>query len=242
MSSYWKPRAQLGREQCQWMTPCLAKSKMSNNHTYRSETPNGIVHTKLMLEFLSPSKREMPRGLAIVFEPETKMLHRWTPWANKWRNSLFWPHISDRTNNPTHQNHSHSSSIWERESRNNLQQQAMEITAMASATPRPALPTPSSSTSPPHTVNAFSKPQLKRSRISLPTSTTISLLALFAPPHEAKAALSISKDQIVSSLTEVGNSFCISKIGKNKRKKKNLYHIIKVVDFQLVSSTSCIAQ
>lgn len=67
---------------------------------------------------------------------------------------------------------------------------------MASATPRPSLPTSS-----PHTANTFCKPQLfKRPHISLPTSTTISLLALFSPPQ---AALAIPKDQIVSSLTEV---------------------------------------
>ncbi|KAH1132314.1 hypothetical protein AAZX31_05G015300 [Glycine max] len=80
----------------------------------------------------------------------------------------------------------------------------MEITAMASSAtpPRPSLPTPSTS---PHTVvtTTFSKPQLRRSHIALPTSTTISLLALFAPPNEAKAAVSIAKDQIVSSLTQV---------------------------------------
>ncbi|KAE9609668.1 putative Rhodanese-like domain-containing protein [Lupinus albus] len=68
----------------------------------------------------------------------------------------------------------------------------MEISAMASATP--------SSTSS-LTLNTFCKPpQLKHSHISLPTSTTISLLALFSPPYEAKA---ISKDQILSSLTQV---------------------------------------
>ncbi|KAL2338269.1 hypothetical protein Fmac_012715 [Flemingia macrophylla] len=74
----------------------------------------------------------------------------------------------------------------------------MEITAMASsATPRPPLPTPS-----PHTVvtTIFNKPQPRRTHIALPTSTTISLFALFAPPNEAKA---IAKDQIVSSLTQV---------------------------------------
>ncbi|KAG4929874.1 hypothetical protein AAZX31_17G081600 [Glycine max] len=81
----------------------------------------------------------------------------------------------------------------------------MEISALASsATPRPSLTTPSTS---PHTVvtTTFSKPQLRRSHVavSLPTSTTISLLALFAPPSEAKAAVSIAKDQIVSSLTQV---------------------------------------
>ncbi|XP_014505979.1 calcium sensing receptor, chloroplastic [Vigna radiata var. radiata] len=76
----------------------------------------------------------------------------------------------------------------------------MEISAMASsATPRPSLPTPS-----PHpVVTTFTKPQLRRNHIALPTSSTISLLALFAPPNEAKAAVSIAKDQIVSSLTQV---------------------------------------
>ncbi|TKY54967.1 Calcium sensing receptor [Spatholobus suberectus] len=79
----------------------------------------------------------------------------------------------------------------------------MEITAMASsATPRPSLPTPSS-TSPHTVVTTFSKPQIRRSHIALPTSATISLLALFAPPNEAKAAVTIAKDQIVSSLTQV---------------------------------------
>lgn len=69
----------------------------------------------------------------------------------------------------------------------------------ASASPRPSLPTPS-----PHTVvTTFTKPQLRRTHIALPTSSTISLLALFAPPNEAKAAVSIAKDQIVSSLTQV---------------------------------------
>ncbi|CAL0325748.1 unnamed protein product [Lupinus luteus] len=68
----------------------------------------------------------------------------------------------------------------------------MEISAMASTTP--------SSTSS-LTLNTFCKPpHLKHSHISLPTSTTISLLTLFSPPYEAKA---ISKDQILSSLTQV---------------------------------------
>jgi len=72
----------------------------------------------------------------------------------------------------------------------------------SSLTPRPSLPTPSQHT----VVTTFTKPQLRRTHIALPTSSTISLLALFAPPNEAKAAVSIAKDQIVSSLTEV-NSF-----------------------------------
>lgn len=76
---------------------------------------------------------------------------------------------------------------------------AMEITAMSSLpTPKPSLPSPSTL---PHTITTFSKPQLRR--ISLPTSTTISLLTLFTPPNEARAAVNISKDQIVSSLTQV---------------------------------------
>ncbi|KAK2411486.1 calcium sensing receptor, chloroplastic [Trifolium repens] len=83
---------------------------------------------------------------------------------------------------------------------------AMEITAMASlptttttTTTRTSLPTPSSTS--PHTITTFSKPLFRR--ISLPTSTTISLLSLFTIPNEAKAAVNISKDQIVSSLTQV---------------------------------------
>ncbi|KAL9326312.1 hypothetical protein ACSQ67_006957 [Phaseolus vulgaris] len=76
----------------------------------------------------------------------------------------------------------------------------MEIAAMASSvTPRPSLPTPSPQT----VVTTFSKPQLRRTQIALPTASTISILALFAPPNEAKAAVSIAKDQIVSSLTQV---------------------------------------
>ncbi|KAF8005785.1 hypothetical protein BT93_K0155 [Corymbia citriodora subsp. variegata] len=47
------------------------------------------------------------------------------------------------------------------------------------------------------------RPQLLRPiSVSLPTSTTLSLFALFSPPHEARA-VSLSKDQIVSSITEV---------------------------------------
>lgn len=52
--------------------------------------------------------------------------------------------------------------------------------------------------------STFCKKTVRQISVSLPTSTSISLLSLFAsPPHEAKAAVSISKDQIVSSLTEV---------------------------------------
>lgn len=59
----------------------------------------------------------------------------------------------------------------------------------------PSSPSPSSSPS---------KAQFRPISLSLPASTTISLLALFSPLHEAKA---LTKDQIVSSLTEVEKTF-----------------------------------
>ncbi|XP_027329508.1 calcium sensing receptor, chloroplastic [Abrus precatorius] len=90
----------------------------------------------------------------------------------------------------------------------------MEITAMASATPRPSLPTPPSTS--PHTVTTFCKPQLRRPNIALPTSTTISLIALFSPPNEAKAAVTIAKDQIVSSITQVEKTLDqVEEVGSN---------------------------
>ncbi|XP_040997252.1 calcium sensing receptor, chloroplastic [Juglans microcarpa x Juglans regia] len=76
---------------------------------------------------------------------------------------------------------------------------AMELAIRASATPRPSLPSSSSLSSKPI---SSSRPHFRPISVSLPTSTTISLLALFTPPREAKA-LSLPKDQIVSSLTEV---------------------------------------
>ncbi|XP_068308161.1 calcium sensing receptor, chloroplastic [Pyrus communis] len=72
---------------------------------------------------------------------------------------------------------------------------AVEMAIRASATPRPSLSQPS-----PATPKLSLKP--RPTSVSLPTSTTISLLALFTSPIEAKA-FSLSKDQIVSSLTEV---------------------------------------
>ncbi|XP_059453780.1 calcium sensing receptor, chloroplastic [Corylus avellana] len=75
----------------------------------------------------------------------------------------------------------------------------MELTIRASATPRLSLPTPSSPSS---TLRASFRQQFRPISVSLPTSTTISLLALFTPSHEAKA-LTLSKDQIVSTLTDV---------------------------------------
>ncbi|KAL5544826.1 hypothetical protein UlMin_008610 [Ulmus minor] len=72
---------------------------------------------------------------------------------------------------------------------------AMEMAIRASATIKPPL---SHSSSP----KAFLKPKFRPSSVSLPASTTITLLGLFSPIHEAKA-LTLSKDEIVSSLNEV---------------------------------------
>jgi hypothetical protein len=77
----------------------------------------------------------------------------------------------------------------------------MELTIRASATPRLSLPTPSSPSSTPR---ASFRQQFRPISVSLPTSTTISLLALFTPSHEAKA-LTLSKDQMVSTLTDVSS-------------------------------------
>ncbi|XP_015883197.3 calcium sensing receptor, chloroplastic [Ziziphus jujuba] len=75
---------------------------------------------------------------------------------------------------------------------------AMEMAIRASAVQRPPQSPPSRSSTP----RATFKPQLRATSVSLPASTTISLLAIFTPLNEAKA-LSLSKDQIVSSLDEV---------------------------------------
>lgn len=80
---------------------------------------------------------------------------------------------------------------------------AVEMAIRASATPRPSLP-PSPSPSLSATTKCSLKPKFRPTSVSLPTST-ISLLALFTSPFEAQA-FSLSKDQIVSSLTEV-NTF-----------------------------------
>ncbi|KAF3437939.1 hypothetical protein FNV43_RR20695 [Rhamnella rubrinervis] len=73
---------------------------------------------------------------------------------------------------------------------------AMEMAIRASAAQKPPqfLSTRSS------TPRTSFKPQLGPNSVSLPASITISLLAIFTPPIEAKA---LSKDQIVSSLNEV---------------------------------------
>ncbi|XP_021611753.1 calcium sensing receptor, chloroplastic [Manihot esculenta] len=76
---------------------------------------------------------------------------------------------------------------------------ALRSSYSSSATARLSLPPPPSTTSP--SKPSFFKPLLRPISVSLPTSTTISFLAVFSP-HEAKA-FTLSKDQIVSSLTEV---------------------------------------
>ncbi|KAF5730236.1 extracellular calcium sensing receptor [Tripterygium wilfordii] len=76
---------------------------------------------------------------------------------------------------------------------------AMKMALQASSTARPTIcSSPSQSSTP----RAFRKPQLRPTSVALPASTTISLLSLFTTAQEAKA-LSLGKDQIVSSLTEV---------------------------------------
>ncbi|CAK7323159.1 unnamed protein product [Dovyalis caffra] len=79
---------------------------------------------------------------------------------------------------------------------------AMEMAIRSSVTARLSPPSTSSTAKP-----SFFKPhQWRPISVSLPTSTlTISLLALFTPPNEAKA-LTISKDQVVSTLTDVENA------------------------------------
>ncbi|CAL5374386.1 unnamed protein product [Camellia sinensis] len=82
----------------------------------------------------------------------------------------------------------------------------MAMALRATATTRPSLPSPPSSPFPPPRTLSLSKnsskSQFRHSSASLPISTTLSLFALFSTPHEAKA-LSLSNDQIVSSLTQV---------------------------------------
>ncbi|XP_047332424.1 calcium sensing receptor, chloroplastic [Impatiens glandulifera] len=72
----------------------------------------------------------------------------------------------------------------------------MAISLRPSAISRPSLPPqPSSSPSP------LPRTQFRLSRVSLPT-TSLSLLTLLTSPHEVKA-LNISKEEIVTSLTQV---------------------------------------
>lgn len=73
---------------------------------------------------------------------------------------------------------------------------ATKMAIRASAIPRhhppPSLPSSSH--------RSDSKSQFRPISVSLPASTTLSLLALFSSPYEARA---LNKDQIVSSLNEV---------------------------------------
>ncbi|KAK8680375.1 hypothetical protein V6N13_109321 [Hibiscus sabdariffa] len=78
---------------------------------------------------------------------------------------------------------------------------AVQMAIRVSPSARLSLPPPSSSSS--TSSKASLRTQTKPISLSLPTSTTtLSLLALLSLPHEAKA-ISLSKEQIVSSLTEV---------------------------------------
>ncbi|KAK3040890.1 hypothetical protein RJ639_027885 [Escallonia herrerae] len=89
----------------------------------------------------------------------------------------------------------------------------------ASATTRPPLPPPSFPTPPPPRTLVLSKtahkPQFRPSSLSIQTSTALSLFALFTSPHEAKS-LSLSKDQIVSSITQVEETIDqVQEVGSN---------------------------
>ncbi|XP_057951455.1 calcium sensing receptor, chloroplastic [Malania oleifera] len=81
----------------------------------------------------------------------------------------------------------------------------MEMTLQGSTSAKPSLSLPSPLLSTPKSASSLLKPppgaQFRPISISLPASTAISLFALFSPPHEAKA-LSLPKEQIVSSITE----------------------------------------
>uniref|UniRef100_A0A7N0SVZ9 Rhodanese domain-containing protein n=1 Tax=Kalanchoe fedtschenkoi TaxID=63787 RepID=A0A7N0SVZ9_KALFE len=80
----------------------------------------------------------------------------------------------------------------------------MEMVLRASATPRPSLSS-SSRPKPTTTIIPNNKPpQLLKS--SSPATLSLSLFALFTPPHEAHA-LTLSKDQIVSSVTQMEKTF-----------------------------------
>ncbi|KAI9174192.1 hypothetical protein LWI28_013434 [Acer negundo] len=74
---------------------------------------------------------------------------------------------------------------------------AVVMAVRSSATARLSLPSPISSTQ-----KAPSKSHLRPNSVLLPTSTTFSFFALFNSPNEVKA-LTLDKDQIVSSLNEV---------------------------------------
>uniref|UniRef100_A0A9I9CDL7 Rhodanese domain-containing protein n=1 Tax=Cucumis melo TaxID=3656 RepID=A0A9I9CDL7_CUCME len=87
---------------------------------------------------------------------------------------------------------------------------AMKIPIRASSIPRHHHPTPSLP-SPSH--RSDSKSQFRPISVSLPASTTLSLLALISSPYEARA---LNKDQIVSSLNEVEKTFDqVQEMGSN---------------------------
>ncbi|KAI3777488.1 hypothetical protein L1987_47288 [Smallanthus sonchifolius] len=89
----------------------------------------------------------------------------------------------------------------------NFHSSAVVMALRASPTARLHHHSPPPSPSPPKTLTPFKptpRPQLRpdSSSLSLSTSTTLSLLALFTTPIEANA-FTISKDDIVSSITQV---------------------------------------
>lgn len=79
---------------------------------------------------------------------------------------------------------------------------AVVMAIRSSATAKLSVPASPSVASAPKAYS--SKAQLKPNPVLLPTSTSFSLLALFNAPNEVKA-LTLDKDQIVSSLNEVTN-------------------------------------
>ncbi|XP_042496447.1 calcium sensing receptor, chloroplastic [Macadamia integrifolia] len=88
----------------------------------------------------------------------------------------------------------------------------METAFRAAATARPPLPPstfPSAHRASSSSTSSFSKhasrAQFRPTSLSLPTSTTLSLFAFFTAPNEAMA-FSFSKEQIMSSLTQVENT------------------------------------
>ncbi|XP_043699425.1 calcium sensing receptor, chloroplastic [Telopea speciosissima] len=85
----------------------------------------------------------------------------------------------------------------------------MVMAFRAAATARPPLPPSTLPCAPRASSSSFFKhapqAQFRPSSLSLPTSTTISLFAFFTVPNEAMA-FSFSKEQIISSLTQVENT------------------------------------
>lgn len=82
---------------------------------------------------------------------------------------------------------------------------AIRASAIPRHHPPPSLPSSSH--------RSDSKSQFRPISVSLPASTTLSLLALFSSPYEARA---LNKDQIVSSLNEVEKTFDqVQEMGSN---------------------------